>query len=194
MALEDIKNKILSDARSKKKELLDEAEAKRKEILAGYRKRAEEFAALQKEQAAAEGEGIRRGIVIDAKARRKSEALRQKRELLDRVFARAKTELAASPDYAELVGRLARPACGEAQDATVVLSVAEKTLDEKFVRELGRQSGTDLKLDSERREFTGGIVLKAGDVEWNLTLDALLDARKEDLERAVAKILFAGGA
>lgn len=193
MALEDIKNKILADARSKARELLDEAESKKKDTIGEFARKAREYAKMAAEKAAAEGEGVKRGIVIDAKTRRKSDVLKLKRELIGRVFSQAKSELIASEDYPELVSSLVRSAGEEARGARVVFSREEKKLDEKFVRSLAKELDIELEPDPERGAFSGGVVLKQGDMEINLTVDVLLEVRKEDLEREVAKILFGDG-
>lgn len=188
MGLGDIKKKILADAEEKKAELLQQVEVKASEIIEDYRKRADDYRSALMERAEADGQGEKRGIVIDAHLKVKNELLSAKRTDIEAVFAEAEQKFKNSSDYPSfLAEQIAKFAKG---DEEVIFSSEETKLDQKWLDALNKKIKGKLTVSSEKGDFRGGVILKSGDVFLNMTLETLLSEKREILEKEVAEILF----
>jgi len=188
MGLGDIKKKILADAEGKKAELLQQAEVKASEIIEDYKKRADDYRSDLMERAEADGQGEKRGIVIDAHLKVKNELLLAKRADIEAVFVEAEQKFKSSSDYPSfLAEQIAKFAKG---DEEVIFSSEEKKLGKKWLDDLNKKTKFKLTVASEKGNFRGGVILKSGDVFLNMTLETLLNEKRELLEKGVAEILF----
>lgn len=188
MALKDITKKIIEDAEAKKKEMMDQAKVKKSDIMADYKKRADDYRKKLTETADAEGESIKRGIVIDARQKVKNEELRRKRVRIDEVYTAVEGEFVKSADYPKIVAsEIAKSASGK---ETVVVSRNEKALDQKWLDAVNKANKFALKFSSQKGTFKGGVVLQEGEAYINITVETLLGSLREDTESGIAKILF----
>lgn len=188
MALEDIKKKILSDAEAKKEAMLKEASDKKEAVLASYKKKAAEFARDIKEKAAAEADGLKRGIVIDARLRRKNEALARKRALMEKAIADGMADFMASKDYPSRMEALL--SLSGLNEGEVVVSEGDKALDQKWLDTASKKAGGKFKLARSKGGFTGGFIVRSGEVAVNATLETLLNVKREELEKELVAVLF----
>ncbi|OHD55840.1 MAG: hypothetical protein A2Y33_14500 [Spirochaetes bacterium GWF1_51_8] len=189
MALEDIKKKIISDAEEKKTLLLDQAETKKAEVIAQYKVQGTDYRKVMTERTDAEGQGIKRGIVTDAKLRVKNELLAKKREIMASVTLDAKARFLASPDYPSLMKSLVQKALVSKKEE-VVVSKNEKTLGQSWLDDVNKAAGASLKFAELKGEFSGGVIVVDNDISVNITIDTLFKIMKEDIEKDFAKILF----
>ena len=74
----------------------------------------------------------------------------------------------------------------EADAAAVGAEVVEKA--NAALAAAGKKA--QLKLSAETRDIAGGLILRAGDIEVNCSIDALLSLNREALAAQVAGILF----
>jgi V/A-type H+-transporting ATPase subunit E len=189
MALEDIKKKIISDAREKKHVLLEQAETKKADVIDGYKKQAGAYRKVMLERTEADGQGIKRGIITDARLRVKNELLSKKREIMAGVTSDAKSKFIASPDYPAMMKSLVLKSL-TSREEEIVVSKNEKTLDAKWLDEVNKEGNAKLKFSAQKGSFTGGVMVKNNDIAVNITVDTLFKMMKEDIEKDFAKILF----
>ncbi len=189
MALEDIKDKIYEDAQKKRDELINKANEKKKETLDEYTVKINDFSESSITVATSKGENIKKGIVIDARLKLRNDILSKKRELIDSVISQAKEEFITSKEYADIIAAAVKK-YAETKKEQIVFSAAEKVLDKKWVEKLNKELSADFTISDERGDFTGGIILKSGEVYINLTLDLLIYEMKSQCEKEIAGILF----
>ncbi len=188
MGLGEIKKKIIEDAGIKKSELLKQAEIKASEIVSDYQGRANAYRSSLMERAEADGQGEKRGIVIDAHLTVKNKLLAAKRAELETVLATVKEQFKASSDYSNFVAeQIIAVASGEEE---VIISSKETKLDQKWLDTVNKKIKGKLKFASEKGSFQGGVILKSGDVFLNMTLETLLNEKRDFLEKSVAGLLF----
>ena len=126
----------------------------------------------------------------------KKELLGLKQDLVGTAFLMAREKLLQMPreEYVKFLAGLAAEAASgeeevllsEADAAAVGAEVVEKT--NAALAAAGKKAG--LKLAAETRPLAGGLVLRAGDIEINCSIDALLSLKREELAAQVAGILF----
>ncbi|HSW09694.1 MAG TPA: V-type ATP synthase subunit E [Bacillota bacterium] len=147
-----------------------------------------------RDRADREAEAGRQRVLSEGRLRARAILAQTRRAVLDEVFEAARARLAAdrSPEYRErLLSALSGMAKGTGQ---MILSPADRqSLGPWLVAQANARSGASLQLSEETRPLLGGFVLVTGPVEINVSLDAILAERREDLEPQVARVLFGEG-
>lgn len=217
--LEKITDKILADARARAEEILSRAEAESDEIAKTYEARADEIRLRLSADAERRGEDMVSRARAAAAMKKRNLLLEQRSQLIDGVFASAKDWVLSlsSEKYAELLaGLLASAICELAEaDARNLEMYGEKAdpiasyevLLNKKDREAVGESVISLakkklqgKVDAARLEklslgkatsIDGGVILSAGEVEFNCSLSMLFSQLQRELEAEVSEALFA---
>lgn len=188
---EAIINKIISDANAEAQAILTAAE----EAAATQVEAAEEAAKKNHATliAAAEknaGELIARRITV-ADLDVKKLYLNAKKDVIDKVFARAYDKLLALPekDYKALVAGMIEAYADDGDEVTV--SKKDKgVITAAFIADVAKKKGVKLSLSGTYGDFTGGVILSGNGVDKNLTLEVELKLLREELETEVAATLF----
>lgn len=121
--------------------------------------------------------------------------LKQKRALLDEVFAKAAQQLADLDDeqYKTLVKKLILKAV-ETGDEEVVVDTNEKRIDHEFIKQVNRELGPgyhgNLRLSEQRQDIGCGFILKRGKISNNVSVQVLIEEARNELEAEIAKKLF----
>ena len=150
------------------------------------------------EQAAKVAEEQKRRIVGVALLDARKELLAGKQELLDKAFRQSLEDLANMDElsYYSILKEmlLAQVITGR---ETVILSARDRErIPADFWREINeelKRSGKNGELapSGEIRAIQGGFILQAGGVEINCSFKSLLDMQRDEIEPAVAGLLFA---
>lgn len=191
MALEDIQKKIVSDAEHKKAQILEVAQQQVEEILKQAKKSAHEYSEDQQKYALGLAENLERGLVIDARRKLANEILAQKRTRLEQTFIKAKEEFIASSEYTKIMKNLVIKSI-VSKNEEVLIGSDEKHLNQGWLDDINKTSGSSLKFASHKGEFQGGVILMDGETFVNITIDTLMGLLRESTEKPVADILFRG--
>jgi len=190
--------RILAEAEEKAEAVSAEASRKVDRI-----KTEAELAAADKqkrilEQAGKEAEEQKRRIIGVALLDARKELLAAKQELMERAFRQSLEKLVNLDEqlYFSVLKEmlLAQVKTG---DENVVLSARDRErMPTDFWQEINealKRAGKkgELLLSGEARSIQGGFILQAGGVELNCSFKSLLETRWDELEPAVAGLLFA---
>ena len=138
---------------------------------------------LKSAKAEVENVLLRGKSMADLEGRKALLAARQ--TVVDEAFEEAEKALEAKrkdKDYVKLLSKLAKPVVEK--DSVVVLDKADFDA-------VGAALKTELGCAVEAASLpSGGVVVKSGGIELNLTFAALLRQYREELEQAVASVLF----
>ncbi len=191
MSLEDIKAKIIGDAKKEAERILKEAEEKKERIL----RRAKEEINKLIEEAKSKTEELKKREIerrrVVAELENKKQMLAAKRRLLDEVFeeARKQIENLSRRDYLKFFEKLLEKAV-ETGSEKVILGKEEKIIDAKFVETLNKKKGWNLRFSKDRGDFKRGMVLSRNEVDVNLSLEAIFRDIREKWEDKVVERLF----
>ena len=183
--IENIVSRILGDAEISAGEIKAQADAKVEQMLAEANAKAEQVYAQGLKSAKTEVENVllRGKSMADLEGRKALLAARQ--TVVDEAFEQAEKTLEAKrkdKDYVKLLSALAKPVVEK--DSVVVLDKADFDA-------VGAALKTELGCSVEAASLpSGGVVVKSGGIELNLTFAALLRQYREELEQAVASVLF----
>ncbi len=196
--LEKIKARIIEEARQKADATIKQAEKEAGEIMEAAKAKAAQKREEILGKARVEAENAEKRVLALAELELRKQSLKVKQDLVEETFKRALRKLAAMPAE-HYAGVLADMIYNAVQDGTeeVVFSASDRArlnLDSVLdsVNKKLAQSGktANIRLSPESGNFSGGFILKRGDVELNNTFEVLLKMNREELEQDVLKILF----
>ena len=189
-----------------KSQILDEAKAAAEGKIAEAKAQAEETIRSAKEDAAKQTESIlhkskndvsnyqeRLESSIDLQKRTK--ILAAKQEVIAGVLekARAKVEAMEAGEYFSMLLKMVEK-YALAQDGEICLCAADLArLPEGFeveVSRIAKEKGGSLKLSGEGKQIKNGFILVYGGVEENCTINAMFDAKKDELSDIVHRLVF----
>lgn len=193
MALEDIVKKIKEKVLQEVEEIKQEADREREEIV----KKTEEEAAKVKGQilkkAREEREHERQRRLMRTRSEERKKTLALKRELLDKVFRRAKEELdnLGGQEYRKWSERLLISNIDSGKEE-ILVSPRDKGLMERILVE---GWGEDLNIKEikflpQLNEKERGFIVRKEGVQIDYTFSSLFSSLEDELEIEVARILF----
>lgn len=193
MALADIIARIEADAAAEAGELISAAEQAAEETLSLAREAAARESAVTvargERSAASEADTLRASARLAAR----DEALAAKRAAIDAVLADAAAGIAALPDDKYVAWMAARIAAAARGGETVRIAPADESrLRAALPGALAALRGADAPaIDSAPADVASGVVLVGDRARVDLSVEALLDERRDELAVEVSRILFA---
>jgi V/A-type H+-transporting ATPase subunit E len=191
MGIEDIKNKILEDAKNQKKEILAEARRKAEEITKeGQRnaeKRKENIISQAKEEASDE---FHRLLTIEKLDSRKKQ-LTEKQKAIEEAFEKSLGKLAHHPRYDAILEKMLIKAAKGGEE--LLLSPRDHDrLGNGFISRINKQIEGTITLATETRDIQGGFILRTTDMEINESFEEKIRSLRDEIEVEVARMLFEG--
>ena len=189
-----------------KSQILDEAKAAAEGKIAEAKAQAEETIRNAKEDAAKQTESIQHKSKNDVSnyqerlessidLQKRTKILAAKQEVIAGVLekARAKVEAMEAGEYFSMLLKMVEK-YALAQDGEICLCAADLArLPEGFEAEVSRiakEKGGSLKLSGEGKQIKNGFILVYGGVEENCTINAMFDAKKDELSDIVHRLVF----
>jgi V/A-type H+-transporting ATPase subunit E len=197
MALQDILDKINTDAKRESNKIKAESEEKIAKIDADTEKEIKAIEEKTAELSEKKYEEEKRLKISLATLELKNKLLASKQSLIDEAFEKALSDIKALPveKYKELLisALLKVDAHG---DEEVILGASDSDkLGASFVDDINaafKKAGNkaDFKLLKETRDNITGCVLKDGRKETICTFESIIKGKRKELEKEVASLLF----
>ena len=183
--VENIVGRVAADAQAAAKDIAAAASAQAEKIIADNKVAAGKAVDDIIKKAEAGSADIARRADSMMKLEGRKTLLAERQNLIEEAFVAAAAKLAAiTKDPAEYVKVLTTLAGGALPNSTLLVA---KTEFDAVAKDLGQATG----LSVEAADLPGGgLVVKLGEVEVNLTFTALLRQYREELEQSVAAALF----
>ena len=124
---------------------------------------------------------------------KKNALLSEKVNIMDEIISDALKEMKSLPEdeYFKALYSLADKYV-EDQPGTIILSKKDKDrLPKDFLKNVNKNRKNPLKIADETRDLDGGFVLAFGQIELNLTFDALVAEAKNDIKDDLYQLIFA---
>lgn len=187
--IENIVNKIASDANARVGAILARAREEASKTEAEYKSRAdaETSAIIESGRKSSEEREKRLGGVAQLEAKKR--ILAKKQELISRAFALAveKLESLSDDERAKTLAGLALSAA-DGGAGEIILSPEERVkIGEKILEYTAENK--KITLSEETRDISG-LVLKNGKTETNCTFSSLVNSLREEMSVEIAGILF----
>jgi len=187
MALSDITQKILDDARKDAEITLENAKDRVAQIKGETEKKLKELQVQQDEKLQHIKDQTKQERVSLYKQRIKNLIDKKKRGLLDGVFADALKALHKKTDaeVKEFVQKALSMLPSDLKDVHVFVNAQQATIlkpvVEKFFPDAVIKTANDIQ---------GGCIVRAEEYEYDLTFEAILEDKRKDLEVEVARMMF----
>lgn len=187
--LDAIIRRIMADAREEASALARESDNTRNELLQENQKTCGQIMSAARDAGAAQAAAIASRAGSMAGLDRRKAILTARQELIEQVLELAMARLCRMPEaekvalYRQLIRR-ARIAEG-----TLILCAA----DQPIGRQLLEEPGFRLTLSDQPGHFAGGLVIRSGLIEENLTFETMFKNKHAELVSLSASILFEPG-
>lgn len=185
---------IIASAESNAASMINGASAERDKALESTRLDWERKAASAKQRAEAEAQQlISRRMTLAVLDERKT-VLAAKQKMISEVYSAAISKLMNMTDhfYREFIGSLIST-CADDGDRIMVCEKDAKRLNAEWAEKLGKKLGKQLSISDEYHRGRGGVILCGKNCDKNLTLDVIMEQKRQTTESAVAKRLFGEG-
>jgi V/A-type H+-transporting ATPase subunit E len=195
MSIEYIIGGILGEADEAARQTLEKAEAEAERIMEQARKKAKELAGSTSKKGGADGAALKARKISLAELEARKLRLGARQRAVAKCFDAAleKLENMEEEDYVSFLGEKIRRA---ARDGGIILMNEEDrdTVGSRAVALANTLLGSEkVSLGRYAISARGGFVLRAGAVEINCTLEAMVASVKEEATPEVAAALFEGG-
>ncbi len=197
MSLEAIVDRILSDARQRASQIDEESRAEIRSIRSQCKKTVRALQEASRKKAEKLAQDQRERMVSMAKLGIRKEVLVLKQDMIEMAFEKAISQLLEGngEKYSNLVKTLVLNADPEGDEELILNQKDRKRMDDGFIRVLNQtlvKAGKkgELKLSRESRPIRGGVILRRGRKEFNCSVESIIYAKRDELEGAVARILF----
>lgn len=196
--LEKIRARIMDEARAKAEANLKQAEKEAGRIMEAARAKAEQKRAELLEKAGIEATEAEKRIIALAELELRKQKLKAKQDLVEEAFRKTLEKLSSMPpeQYAEVITGMILEAVQDGSGEIIFSNYDRSRLDVKnIIERVNRKlleagkTGT-VSLSSEERDFTGGFILKRGNIEINNTFEVLIKVNREELEHVALTELF----
>jgi vacuolar-type H+-ATPase subunit E/Vma4 len=195
VALADIIARIGSDASTSANAIVAEAEQQAAAIVAAARAEAERDSTQTVAAARAEAERDAGTIVVKARLVARDALVTTQREFIGAALDATAVALAALPDERYVPWLAARIAAVARGGETLSLGTLDRDRKAAVLEELGRIAPTlSLAATDTAAPFERGALLQGDRVRADLSLEAIVADRRDELELVVARVLFAEGA
>lgn len=190
MSIENITQKILSEAKESAAAAMADAQKQGQELIAKAQADAAQLEKQAQQQAQQEHEVILQRRISVAELEARKMRLAAKQEVIARSFDEALERL-ANLNESEYIAFLADGISKAAEDGSQVLLNARDhdAVGDKVIT-LVRAMGKKVTLSDETIRAKGGFILRCGAVELNATLETMLGAVREEVTPQVVKALF----
>lgn len=190
-------SRIIDDAEVKAKELLDAAEKEKAKKIESSREVARLKAAdlLNKAEKDAAEKNAR--MISSAQLEVRNKKLEAKQSVIDSVFESAVETLLALPEdqYLNMFTEQIAALPIEGNEQLIIAERDKERMNEQFLRDVNqllndRGKLGQLSIRSEFGNMKGGIIIAKNGIEINITIEALVFTLREELQNAIAALLF----
>lgn len=190
MSIENITQKILSEAKESAEVAVAQAHKQGQELIAKAQADAAELEKRAQQQMEQEHELILQRRISVAELEARKMRLAAKQEVIARSFEEAMERL-ANLNESEYIAFLADGISEAAENGSEVLLNARdrEAVGEKVIT-LVRAMGKEVTLSEETIRAKGGFILRCGAVELNATLETMVGAVREEVTPQVVQALF----
>lgn len=197
MAIKDIKEKIMSDAKIEANKIIDEANNKAKEIKEKGEKEARDIKSkilnkIDQEILLKKGK-----IITEANLEAKKNILAAKQKIIEETFNKALEEIINLNDkpYCNFIKKIILDNI-EKGDETIFISPLDKDrVSKDFIRDINYELEAkgkkgNLKLSPSYLQIRGGVVIGSNNIRKNSSLELIFKKVREELEIKIIQYLF----
>ncbi len=181
MSVKDIIAKIEKEGQEEIKKLKAHYDTRVKEIGKIQEKEKKAFFDIEMKKINKEVEEVTRGIILSAKLEKRKKILRAKRESINQVFNFVIDDLkglAGKDSYYKFLKEYAIKLC-EDKDVVYLAKSDVKDFKDKLSKDVKK------KITIKEGKLKGGMIIERGKINYNLSVESIIEKRMEELEKTV---------
>ena len=185
---------IEDEAKAQAQAILDEAAAKAKEVSDSYNKAAQDeyWNMVRAGVKECEAEALRVKRVADMEC--KKDILSLKQEMISGAFKAAQEKIASmqGDEYVDFLVSLAVKATSSGEREVIMNSRDKAAVGVAVVEKANAALGGKavLRLSDEVRDIAAGLIVNAGGIETNCSVESLIASSRAELSSQLAQIMF----
>ena len=197
MAIKDIKEKIISDAKIEANKIINNAKNKAKKIREKGVKEARDIKSKVLNKTNQEILFKKGRIITEANLEAKKNILFTKQTIIEEAFNRALEKIINLDDkqYCNFIKKIILDSI-EKGDETIFISLLDKEkISKDFIKEINYELKAkgkkgNLKLSPSYLEIKGGVVIGSNNIRKNSSLELIFKKAREDLEIKISQRFF----
>lgn len=190
-AEEKILEGIISDAVAQGDEIIARAKAQSELVLTKAKDETKAYSAEVVSSALIKAKTIKDNAESAATLVVRDGKLAKKREEILKTVELAKKHIASLDDevyFKKLVSIVKGYA--KSEEGVLLLGGVDLKRNTALLETALKKANINVKISDKRADISGGFILKYGSIEYNLSVDAIIDEKKELLEDKINTILF----
>ena len=193
--LEKIIDQILADAQEQADQIVAEAKEDAAKIVSEAKSRAQDAAAASKKRSLTDVDNYEKRVESANDLYRRTQTLRAKQEMIAQVLSEAYEKVLSMDDasYFDMLEKAVK-AYALPQDGEIIFAAKDQArMPQDFMQKVSAaalSAGGSLTLSGDERNIDNGFVLVYGGIEENCTIQALFDAKKEQLQDLISGSLY----
>lgn len=197
MPIEDIKEKIISEANINAQKIINNAKDKEREIIEKAEKDAENIKEKILNQIKKEIAISKEKIITEANLEARKNILSTKQEIMNKVFNQALNKIIELDDikYQNFIKKIILNNVEKGNETIFISSKDKKRINNIFIQKINQElikNGKEgnLSLSDTFLDIKGGIVIGSGNIRKNSSLELIFEKIREELEGEISKNLF----
>ena len=189
-AQEKIIEGILDESRTEAQKVLSRARTEADSVSEEYKARAKDYSAKKVSEALLRAKVIKQNADSAGDITVRDASLAKKHEEIEKTIGMALDKIKALPDekYFTMLANIAEK-YAEKKQGEALLGKDEAKRNADFFSKALKEKGLDVTI-GYTDSVKDGFILKYGDIEYNLSLSALVDDKRELLEDRINAVLF----
>ena len=191
--IDRITAKILEQAKLQAENRVDYAREATEKAEAGLKKRFNRTLEAERIKAAKEGDEAAKRVIANVMLEGRKKKLAARQDAVNLVFEKAINEMTGLPekDYIEFLADIAAPVLKKGKNELILNNRDKKAVGMKLLKILKEKSPEMMVVVSDESVLSaGGLVVKNGNIQTNLTMESIIRLEREKLETDVVGLIF----
>jgi len=191
--IDRITEKILDQARLQAENKVAYAKEATDKAKAGLEKRFDRTMEAEKKKATDEGAEAAKRVIANVKLEGRKKKLAARQDAVNLVFDKAVKKMATLPEkeYVSFLVNITIAVLEKGKNELIMNPRDRDAVGSKII-EILKEKGPDMKvaISEETISTSGGLVVRNGDIQTNLTLESIIRLEREKLEADVVGLIF----
>ena len=191
--IDRITSKILDQAKLQAENRVNYAKETAEKAEANLKKRFDRTMEAERRKAEDEGAEAAKRVIANVMLEGRKKKLSARQDAVNLVFDKAVEKIAGLPEkeYVSFLGNLAASVMTDGDNVIILNKKDKEKVGGKLLEVLKKMApGMKVSVSDEIVASTGGLVVRNGDIQTNLTLESLIRLEREKLEADVVGLIF----
>ncbi len=191
--IDRITSKIIDQAKLQAENRVNYARETADKTESSLKKRFDRTIESERKKAEHEGAEATKRVLANVMLEGRKKKLSARQDAVNEVFDKAVEKIAGLPEqeYIEFLTKLATSVLEKGENKLILNARDKKNISDKLLKKLIKENpGIKISIADEVVSSAGGLVVRNGDIQTNLTLESIIRLEREKLEADVVGLIF----